>query len=107
MFIPRFETSNKGIKQRKRSKLEVERAATTAQWIRLRLSSCDPGFESQAQQLRFFSLNWNCDVKRTKMNQKRPGLAQFQKVSDPIMTFLTIKSSVTPPSLFTLGSIAI
>ena len=59
--------------------------ATIAQWIRLRLPSCRPGFESQAHHLCFFQfilfklyichLNWN--VKRTKINKKRPGLAHF------------------------------
>ena len=59
--------------------------AAIAQWIRLRLPSCRPGFESQAHHLRFFQfklfklyichLNWN--VKRTKINKKRPGLAHF------------------------------
>ena len=51
----------------------------SAQWNRVRLPSCGPGFESQAQKLCFFSLyswnsvyichlNWN--VKRTKINKK-------------------------------------
>ena len=48
--------------------------AAIAQWIRLRLPSCGPGFESQAQHLHFafFNLNLNRNVERTK---KRPGLA--------------------------------
>ena len=65
----------------------MNRAATIAQWIRLCLPSCCPGFESQAHHLRFFQfilfklyichLNWN--VKRTKINKKRPVLAHLQK----------------------------
>ena len=61
--------------------------AAIAQWIRLRLPSCHPRFKSQAHHLRFFQfilfklyichLNWN--VKRTKINKKRPGLAHFKK----------------------------
>ena len=56
-----------------------------AQWIRLRLSFCSPGFESQAYHRHFFQfilctchLNWN--VKRMKINQKRPGLAHLKKI---------------------------
>ena len=61
--------------------------AAIAQWIRLRLPSCRPGFESQAHQQCFFKfilfklyichLIWN--VKRTKLNEKLPGLAHFFK----------------------------
>ena len=58
-----------------------------AQWICLRLPSCCPRFQSQAHDLHFFQfilfklyichLNWN--VKRTKINKKRPGLAHLKK----------------------------
>ena len=61
------------------------RGAAIAQWIRLRLPSWRPGFESQAHHLRFFQfilfklyichLNWN--MKRMKINKKRSGLAHF------------------------------
>ena len=64
------------------------RGAAIAQWICLRLQSCRPGFESQVHDLYFFQfilfklytchLNWN--VKRTKINKKRPGLAHFKKL---------------------------
>ena len=59
--------------------------APIAQWIRLRLPSCRPGFESQAHHLRFFQfilfklyichLNWN--VKRTKINKNEAGIGPF------------------------------
>ena len=62
------------------------RGAAIAQWTHLRLSSCRLGFESQAHHLHFFQLilfllyighlNWN--VKRTKINKKRPGLAHLK-----------------------------
>ena len=49
--------------------------AAIAQWIRLRLPSCRPGFESQAHHLRFlqskFVLYCHCVGKRTKINKKR------------------------------------
>ena len=61
--------------------------AVIAQWIRLRLPNCCPRFESQGHHLHFFqfikftlcicNLNWN--LKRTKINKKRPGLALFKK----------------------------
>ena len=43
--------------------------------VRLRLPSCGPGFESQAQHLHFtfFNLNLNCNVRRTKINKKETG----------------------------------
>ena len=47
-----------------------------AQWIRLHLPSCRPGFESHAHHLCFFNLN--CVVlKRRKNKKKRPELAHF------------------------------
>ena len=39
--------------------------AAVAQWIRSRLPSCRPGFDSQAHHLRFFNLNCNM-LKRRK-----------------------------------------
>ena len=52
-----------------------------AQWMRLCLPFCGPWFESQARHLCFFNLYLNCDVKRTKINKKKPGLGQFLKTS--------------------------
>ena len=52
------------------------RSAAIAQWIRLRLSFCRPGFESQAHHLRFYHLQYLCyicRVKRTKINKNRHG----------------------------------
>ena len=49
--------------------------AAIGQWIRLCLPSCGPGFDPQPQHLGFFNLYLNCDEKRTKINQKRPGFA--------------------------------
>ena len=41
-------------------KSNLSGGATVAQWIRLRLPSCHPGFKSQAQHLTF--INLNCDM---------------------------------------------
>ena len=38
--------------------------AAIAQWVRLCLPSCSPGFDPQAQHLRFFNLYLNCDEKK-------------------------------------------
>ena len=52
------------------------RGATVAQWNRLRLQSCHPGFESQA----FIKLNLNCDMlKRRKLTEKEYGIGPFLK----------------------------
>ena len=69
--------------------------AAIAQWIHLDLRSYCPGLKSQAHHLLFFQfilfklyichLNWN--VKRTKINKKRPGLAHFFKKN--CLQFLT------------------
>ena len=61
------------------------RGAAIAQWIRLHLPSCCPGFESQAHHLCFFQFikfklyicHLNRNVKRTKINKKRPRIAHF------------------------------
>ena len=51
-----------------------------APWFHLRLPSCGRGFKSQAHHLSFFNLHyWNCNEKRTKINQKMPGLAHSLK----------------------------
>ena len=52
-------------------------AAAIAQWIRLRLPSCGPGFESQAQHLSFGFLNLNCGVKRTENKRGRDWLKNY------------------------------
>ena len=46
--------------------------AAIAQWIRLLLPSCSPGFYPQTQNLCFFNLYLNSDDKRTKINKKKP-----------------------------------
>ena len=58
--------------------------ANIAPWFCLRLPSCGPRFESQAQHLRFFQfvLNcvvWkrNCNEIRTKLNKKETGIGPF------------------------------
>ena len=60
--------------------------AAIAQWIRLSLPFCRPGFECQAHHVCFFQfisyklyifhLNWN--VKRTKINKKSPRLVHLK-----------------------------
>ena len=50
-------------------------AAAIAEWISLRLPSCGP--ESNPK-LWFFNLN--CNVKRMKVNKKRPGLAHIKNI---------------------------
>ena len=69
--------------------------AAIAQWICLCLTSCRSGFESQAHHLRFFHFilfklyicHLNCNVKRTKINKKRPGLSHFLKKTPSLSTF--------------------
>ena len=59
------------------------RGAAIAQWIRLRLPFCRPGFDSQTCNLCFFSLI--CDLfvhamwEKNQKSKKRPGLALFCK----------------------------
>ena len=48
------------------------RGAAVAQWIRSRLPSCRPGFESQAHHLRFYQFKFKLyHVEKTKINAKR------------------------------------
>ena len=78
--------------------------AAIAQWIRLQLPSCCSEFKSQAHHICFFQfilfklyichLNWN--MKRTKQNKKRPGLAHFKK--DRLVCQCLISCSLTYPS---------
>ena len=58
----------------------VIRGAAIAQWIRLRLPFCCPGFNSQAhhQCLHQIIFELWC-VEKTRINKKRPGLADFLK----------------------------
>ena len=46
------------------------RPLLVAQWIHLRLPSCDHEFDSKAPRLSFFILYLNCDEKRTKINKR-------------------------------------
>ena len=59
------------------------RGAVIAQWFHLRLPSCHPRFKSQANHLRFYNLKWYlcciCHMKRTKIKNKRHGLAPHLK----------------------------
>ena len=52
--------------------------STIAQWIRLRLPSCNPGFESQAHHLRYYQfIIVLCNVEKTKINKKVAGIGPF------------------------------
>ena len=75
--------------------------------IHQHLPSCRPGFEYQAHHLQFilFKLNichFNSNVKRTKINKKRPELARFLKIikNQPSTFFQTTihRSTRTGPS---------
>ena len=47
------------------------RDAAVAQWIRLCLPSCSPGFESQVHHLNFYKYKFKlCHVEKTKINRK-------------------------------------
>ena len=50
-----------------------------AQWIRLHLPFCGPGFDPQARHLCVFNLYLNGTEKRTKINKTRLGLDHFYK----------------------------
>ena len=61
-------------------KLSITWVANIAPRYRLCLPSCGCGFQSQAHHLRFFNLyNWNCNEKRTKINEKEAGIGPFLK----------------------------
>ena len=69
-----------------------------AQWIRLRLPSCHPRFDSQACHLRFFHLVkfglylfMRC-AKRTKINKKEAGFGPFLKIQYNNIKGLTLIS---------------
>ena len=57
-----------------------KRGAAIPQWIRLRIPSCRPGFESQAYHLSFYSfIIVSC--RKDENKQKRPGLAHLKKTN--------------------------
>ena len=52
-------------------KINFNRGATIAQWIRMRLPSCCPGFESQAHHPCFSQFIFDlCHVEKMKINKK-------------------------------------
>ena len=58
----------------------IVRGAASAQWIRLRLPSFCPRFESQAYHPRIYQFIFElCSVEKMKINKKRPGLARLNK----------------------------
>ena len=67
--------------------------AAIAQWIRLRLPSCRPGFESiYIVQIVYLSFELECEKNKNK--QKRPGLAHLKKMTCLILrvsSFLTFQ----------------
>ena len=81
--------------------------AHTAQWIRLCLPFCSPGFESHALHLCFAFFNLNCNLKRTKINKKRGRNGPFSKKKKVLASLIRYGSSqklVTSlsPSFFSL-----
>ena len=54
--------------------------AAIAQWIRLRLPSCRPGFESQAHHPRFYHNSQYVPYLSCERNKKRPDLVHFKAV---------------------------
>ena len=79
----------------------MELEAAIAQWICLHLLSCGVKFKSQAHNLCFYQKQSNscyvCLVKRTKMNNKRPGLAQLKNSSRQMPT------KIGPKKLYNTG----
>ena len=72
--------------------------AAMAQWICLCLPFYHPRFESQAHHLRFYHLQYLfyiCHAKRTKINLKRPGLANFVTLF-PSFFLLRIDNTILP-----------
>ena len=54
--------------------------AAIAQWIRLRLPSCRPGFESQAHHLSFYQFIFELyHVEKDENKQKEAGIGPFLK----------------------------
>ena len=72
--------------------------AAIAQWIRLGLPSCRPGSSPKYSIYAFYSKilysNCHCVEKRTKINNKKLGLAHFLRKyrdTDKIMKFVSAK----------------
>ena len=82
-FLDKKQELKNLIQQKRKQKCRDKNGAAIAQWIRLRLPYCGPGFESQAHQLCFNSqiLYYICRFieKRTKINKKSPGQAHILK----------------------------
>ena len=56
--------------------LLIEGGAAIAQWIRLCFLSCQHWFKSQAHHQHFYQFIFDlCHVEKTKINERRPGLA--------------------------------
>ena len=55
----------------------------------LRLQSCHPGFESQENHLQLHQFIKLCNVEKTKINKKRPGLVDVK-----IQHYLTYKQNI-------------
>ena len=60
----------------------------------LRLQSCHPGFESQENHLQLHQFIKLCNVEKTKINKKRPGLVdvkiQHYLINKIFLRFLAI-----------------
>ena len=63
-----------------------------AQRIRLDLSSCCPGFESQANQLSFLQIIHKFNVKSTKIKQKEAGIGSFFKKLNGIKMYCWVNN---------------
>ena len=62
--------------------------AAIPQWIRQRLPSCCPRFESLAYHQCFYQFKFDlCHAEKTNINKKRPGLAHLKKT---IISFAVI-----------------
>ena len=82
-FLDKKQELKNLIQQNRKRKCRDKNGAAIAQWIRLRLPYCGPGFESQAHQLCFNSqiLYYICRYieKRTKINKIETGLGLYLK----------------------------
>ena len=54
------------------------RGAIIAQWIRLCLPSCHPGFEYKAHHPRFHQFIELCNVEKTKISKKEAGIGPIR-----------------------------
>ena len=64
------------------------RGAAKDQWICLHLTSWCLGFESPAHHLHFHQCIKLCNMKKTKINKKRPWFAHFFKKTQQLYTFM-------------------